>query len=71
MYSREGLTRDSLYCAIVVFGQPDMFILRKAKLSFAFLVTPSTGCFHDRLSESATPKYFPDLATLKVCLWII
>ena len=40
------------------WGQVPMFLLKKAKVLFAFLVTASTWVFQERFLEMLRPRYF-------------
>ena len=48
------------------FGQLARFLLRKARLLFAFLDVVSTCAFQVKLSAMVTPKYLPVLFTVRL-----
>ena len=48
-------------------GQLTRFLLRKARLLFAFLDVVSMCAFKVKLSAMVTPRYFPVLFTVRSC----
>ena len=50
-YSRIGLTRVWLHCALTVWGQLAMFLLRKARELLAFLVVAAIWSFQVSFSD--------------------
>ena len=51
------------------WGQVQMFLLKKARVLFAFLVTASTWVFQERFLEMLRPRYFVESTCVCVHVW--
>jgi hypothetical protein len=59
-YSIVGRTKVVNARSLADWGQVSMFLLKKAKVLFAFLVMASTWVFPERFLEMLRPRYFVD-----------
>jgi hypothetical protein len=57
-YSMVGWTKVVNARLLADWGQVPMFLLKKAKVLFAFLVMASTWVFQERFLEMLRPRYF-------------